>query len=31
MCGPDSTVNSGLMEVQMGTDVLMRVSLSVWN
>jgi hypothetical protein len=31
VCGIDSTVNSGLVEVQIGTAVLVMVSVSVWN
>jgi hypothetical protein len=30
VCGTDSTVNSGLVGVQIGTAVLVRVSVSVW-
>jgi hypothetical protein len=29
--GTDSTINSGLVTVQIGTAVLVRVSVSVWN
>jgi hypothetical protein len=31
VCGNDSTVNSGLMGVQIGTAVYLRISVSVWN
>jgi hypothetical protein len=31
VCGTDSTINSGLVIVQIGTAVLVRVSVSVWN
>jgi hypothetical protein len=31
VCGNDSTVNSGLVGVQIGTALLVRVSVSVWN
>jgi hypothetical protein len=31
VCGTDSTVNSALVTVQIGTAVLVRVSVSVWN
>jgi hypothetical protein len=31
VCGTDITVNSGLVAVQIGTAVLVRVSVSVWN
>jgi hypothetical protein len=31
VCGNDSTVNSGLVTVQMVRVVLVRVRVSVWN
>jgi hypothetical protein len=31
VCGTDSTVNSGLVGVQIVTAVLVGVSVSVWN
>jgi hypothetical protein len=31
VCGTDSTVNSGLVGVKIGTALLVRVSVSVWN
>jgi hypothetical protein len=31
VCGTDSTVDSGLVEVQIGTVVLVSVSVNVWN
>jgi hypothetical protein len=31
VCGTDSKVNSGFVTVQIGTAMLVRVSVIVWN
>jgi hypothetical protein len=31
VCGTDSMINCGLVGVQIGTALLKRVSVSVWN